>query len=347
MAKINAEQLNRHLKPLSPVYCVSGDEPLLIQEAADAIRAAGRAQGFSERELFHVESHFDWGHFLQSANSLSLFASRKILEIRLTNKISDAGSKALVEYCNNPSADNLLLIISPKLDKSAQNAAWFKAVDKIGITCPIWPINEKQLPRWIEQRLQHAGLEVDSDALALLAAKVEGNLLAAVQEIEKLKLIAEPGTIDVHLMASAVADNARYDVFSLMDKALLNDSAAAVRHLNGLRGEGADPILILWGIAREVRTLLALKHAQHTGQPLDVAARNQGIFEPHLSLMRQQLPRFKPAQLRLLLRQCALADRSMKGAAKLDTWGLLLDITLSLCGTRVLNNGSLRALLKT
>ncbi len=347
MAKINAEQISRHLKPLAPVYCVSGDEPLLIQEAADAIRAAGRAQGFSERELFHVENHFDWGHFLQSANSLSLFASRKILEVRLNNKINDAGNKALVEYCNNPSPDNLLLIISPKLDKSAQNAAWFKGVDKIGITCPIWPINEKQLPRWIEQRLHNAGLEVDADALALLAAKVEGNLLAAVQEIEKLKLIAEPGPINMHVMASAVADNARYDVFSLMDKALLNDSAAAVRHLNGLRGEGADPILILWGIAREVRTLLALKHAQHTGQPLDVAARNQGIFEPHLSLMRQQLPRFKPAQLRLLLRQCALADRSMKGAAKLDTWGLLLDITLSLCGTRVLNNGSLRALLKT
>ncbi|MEY4589619.1 MAG: hypothetical protein RL497_1695, partial [Pseudomonadota bacterium] len=260
---------------------------------------------------------------------------------------NDAGSKALVEYCKNPSPDNLLLIISPKLDKPAQNSAWYKALDKQGITCPIWPINEKQLPRWIEQRLHHAGLEADGDALALLAAKVEGNLLAAMQEIEKLKLIAEPGPISLHTMASAVADNARYDVFSLMDKALLNDSAAAVRHLNGLKGEGAEPILVLWGIAREVRTLLALKHAHQNGQPLDVAARNQGVFEPHLSLMRQQLPRFKPAQLRLLLRQCALVDRSMKGAAKLDSWGLLLDIVLSLCGTRILNNSSLRTLLKT
>lgn len=347
MAKINADQLSRHIKPLACAYCISGDEPLLIQEAADSIRAAARAQAFSERELFHVENNFDWGHFLQSANSLSLFSSRKILELRLNGKINDAGNKALQEYLKNPSPDNLLLIISPKLDKTAQNALWYKALEKIGITCPIWPVNEKQLPRWIEQRLHQAGLDVDADALALLAAKVEGNLLAAVQEIEKLKLIAEPGTIDVHLMASAVADNARYDVFSLMDKALLKDSAGAVRHLNGLKGEGADPILVLWGIAREVRTLLALKHAHQLGQPLDAAARSQGIFEPHLSLLRQQLPRFKPAQLRLLLRQCALADRSMKGAAKLDSWGLLLDITLNLCGSRVLNNASLKALLKT
>jgi DNA polymerase III subunit delta len=346
MAKINPEQLPRALERLLPAYWLSGDEPLLLQEAADAIRAAARRQGFSERELFHVENHFDWGQVLQSANSMSLFAERKILEVRLSGKLSDTGAKALLEYCQRPSPDNLLLITSPKLDKTAQNSAYYKALDQLGGTVQVWPVTEKQLPRWVEQRLRHAGLQLDPSAVDMLCAKVEGNLLAAVQEIEKLKLLSHNGQVDPQLLASAVADNARYDVFTLLDRALLADAPAAVRNLQGLRGEGTEVTLVIWGLAREVRTLLALKQAQHLGQPLDAAARQQGVFEPHLSLLRQQLGRFKPAQLRLMLRQLALADRALKGAAKLDPWDLLLDITLMLCGTRALGPAALRQLLK-
>lgn len=346
MAKLNPDQLSRQLANLAPVYLVSGDEPLLVQEACDNIRSAARSQGFSERELFHAEGQFDWGQLLQSANSLSLFAERKILEVRLTGKVTEAAGKALVEYCRNPSPDNLLLVVSPKLDKSAQSSAWYKTIDATGGTLAVWPIGEKQLPRWIDARLRAAGLDAEPQALELLTAKVEGNLLAAVQEIEKLKLLCPGNHINAELMASAVADNARYDVFGLVDKALSGDASGALRNLQGLRAEGTEVTLVIWALAREVRTLVALQQAQSQGLPLDQAARSQGIFEPHLSLMRQALPRFKPAQLRLLLRECALADRALKGAAKLNTWEVLQEIVLTLAGARVLSNGVLQRLLR-
>ncbi len=346
MAKLNADQLARHLAKLAPVYLVSGDEPLLVQEACDSIRSAARKQGFSERELFHAEGQFDWQQVVQSGNSLNLFAERKIIEVRLTGKFTEAAGKALVEFCRNPSPDNLLLLVSPKLDKNAQNSGWYKAVDQTGGILALWPVSEKQLPRWIDTRLRAAGLDATPEALDLLCAKVEGNLLAAVQEIEKLKLIANDNTISAELMASLVADNARYDVFGLVDKAVSGDASGALRTLQGLRAEGEEVTLVIWALAREVRTLAAMQQAQSLGQGMEQAARNQGIFDPHFSLMRQAMPRFKPAQLRLLLRECALADRALKGAAKLSPWDVLQEVVLTLAGARVLSNGVLQRLLR-
>src|SRR5690606_34729471 len=219
MPKLRPEQLGAALaKQLAPIYLVSGDEPLLIQESCDQIRAAARKNGFSERELYHVETSFDWNQLLSAANSLSLFAEKKIIELRMpSGKPGDKGGKILQEYAESPAPDNLLLIITEKLDGAVQKSKWFKAVESFGQHIQVWPVTAAQLPRWIGLRLQSAGLRADSDAIDLLVSRIEGNLLAAVQEIEKLKLLADNNHINYELMASVVADSARYDVFGLAD----------------------------------------------------------------------------------------------------------------------------------
>ena len=313
MSKLSAEQLAKALKvQLSPAYLVSGDEPLLVQETCDKIRAAAQEKGFAERELYHTDTNFNWSQLLHSANSLSLFSEKKIIEIRLHNgKPGDAGSKAIVEYCQSPPEDVLLLIVAPKLDKRVHSSAWVKALDDIGNTVTLWPVTPAQLPQWINQRLKAAGLRSDPQAVDMLAAKVEGNLLAAAQEIEKLKLLATDNLVDTHLMTSVVVDSARYDVFGLVDKALYGDSRSAVKTLNGLRGEGTEPMAILWALTREIRSLYNIKHALQQGQPFDLAARQNGIWDKRKAPIQQAANRFKLSQLSLLVRQAGYADRTV------------------------------------
>ena len=347
MAKLYGNQLERSLKQLSPVYLVSGDEPLLVQEACDSIRAAARRQGFSEREVFHADTHFNWQLLAESANTLSLFAEQKVIEVRFNGKIPDTGSKVLQHYCSNPNPSSLILLVAPKLDKTATNSAWYKALDKIGQHVALWPLSEKELPRWMQTRLEAAGLTTEPAALQLLCAKVEGNLLAAVQEIEKLKLYCTGETLTEAFMTQAVTDNARFDVFGLVDKTLQGDAAAALRCLHGLKAEGEDSILVIWALAREARVLAAMIESPlQDSKSLEAIARSQGVFDPHFSLMRQALPRFKPAQLRLVLRECALADKATKGASKVNPWDILQEAVLTLAGYKVLSNNSLQQLLR-
>ncbi len=338
MSKLGAEQLGKALKTqLAPAYLVSGDEPLLVQEACDKIRAAAREKDFSEKELYHTDTNFNWSELLYSANSLSLFSEKKIIEIRLHNgKPGDAGSKAIVEYCQSPPDDVLLLIVAPKLDKRVHSSAWVKALDSIGHTVTLWPVTPAQLPQWINQRLKAAGLHADPQAVDMLAAKVEGNLLAAAQEIEKLKLLANDNLVDIHLMTSVVVDSARYDVFGLVDKALCGDSRSAVKTLNGLRGEGTEPMAILWALTREIRSLYNIKHALQQGQPFDLAARQNGVWDKRKAPIQQATNRFKLSHLSLLVRQAGYADRTVKGLAVGDIWAILLDLVLGLSGTQSL-----------
>jgi DNA polymerase-3 subunit delta len=269
--KLAPAQLAKHLQgSLAPVYVISGDDPLLCQEAADAIRSAARQQGFDERQVFSADANFDWGTLLQAGASMSLFAEKRLLELRLpSGKPGDKGAAALIEYCSRPAEDTLLLISLPKLDGSAQKTKWGKALVEGQDTqfIQIWPVDAAQLPQWIRQRLSQAGLSAQQDAVELIAARVEGNLLAAAQEIEKLKLMAEGGQITVETVQAAVADSARFDVFGLVDAVLNGEAAHALRMLEGLRGEGVEPPVILWALARELRLLanLSLQYSQGTG----------------------------------------------------------------------------------
>lgn len=339
--KLNPAQLSKHLQGnLAPVYVVSGDEPLLCQEACDAIRAATRQQGFSERQVFNAEANFDWGSLLQAGASLSLFAEKRLLELRLpSGKPGDKGAAALLEYLGRPPEDTVLLISLPKLDGSAQKTKWAKAL----IDGPhsqflqIWPIDAQQLPQWIRQRLAQAGLSASQEAVEMIAVRVEGNLLAAAQEIEKLKLLATDGQVDASTVHAAVADSARFDVFGLIDAALGGEAAHALRMLEGLRGEGVEPPVILWALARELRLLASIAQQYGQGMPLEKAfsSARPPVWDKRRPLVSKALQRHSAARWAQLLLDAQRIDAQIKGQAAGDPWNGLSLLTLAICGQRL------------
>ena len=345
--KIRAEQLQSHLsKELLPVYVISGDEPLLAQESADAVRLAARNKGFSGREVFHGEGKFDWSQLHNEANALSLFTEKKIIEIRISNgKPGDKGSKALCELCANPSPDNLLLVILPKLERSAQNSKWVKALEAVGAHIQVWPVTGDQLPRWIKQRLLESNITANQQAVEILAERVEGNLLAAVQEIEKLKLLAIEGKVDAIMMSSVVADSARYNLFEFVDKVLAGDAQSAARSLRGLHSEGTDAIPLLWAITRELRILIKASEQISRGENRDWALKNAGVWEKRLPLFRTAIQRCSAAHLRMLLYQAGAIDRGIKGMRKADIWDELTTLVLSLAGSQTLKPSNVKLLI--
>jgi DNA polymerase-3 subunit delta len=336
--KLAPAQLHRHLQTaLAPVYAVCGDEPLLCQEACDAIRNASRSQGFNEREVLHVDSGFDWGLLYQAAASLSLFAEKRLIELRIANgKPGDKGAAALLDYLQRPPEDVLLLISLPKLDAPAQKSKWGKALID-GPHCQylqIWPVDAQQLPQWIRQRLAQAGLTASHDAVELIAARVEGNLLAAAQEIEKLKLLAEGQQIDAGTVQAAVADSARFDVFGLIDAILNAHSVHALRILEGLRGEGQEPLFILVMLARELRQLANLAQRTEQGIPLEkaFAAARPPIWEKRKALIGKALQRYPGARWKQLLGDAQNIDAQIKGQAPGDPWNSLACLVLAMAG---------------
>ena len=258
--KIKADQLSSHLqKNLAPCYLVTGDEHLLVEETLDAIRGAARQQGFSSRELHVAATGFDWTRLRDSSSNLSLFAEKQIIELRLpTGKPGRVGSQAIVELVEKIDANLMLIVSAPKLDRNAQSAKWAKSIDASGVSIQIWPIDTRELPGWIAARMRQAGLQPDRGAVALIADRVEGNLLAAGQEIEKLRLILGEGKVSADDVSSAVANSSRYDVFKLVDAALTGDAKRAMKILSGLRAEGIEPVVVVWALTRELRTLANL-----------------------------------------------------------------------------------------
>ena len=339
--KLAPAQLNKHLQgTLAPVYIVSGDDPLLCQEAADAIRAAARQQGYDERQVFSADANFDWGNLLLAGASLSLFAQRRLLELRLpSGKPGDKGAAALIEYCAKPAEDTLLLISLPKLDGSAQKTKWGKALIEGG-QCQfiqIWPVDAQQLPQWINQRLSQAGLSAQRDAVDLIAARVEGNLLAAAQEIEKLKLLAEGNQITVETVQAAVADSARFDVFGLVDAILNGEAGHALRMLEGLRGEGVEPPVILWALARELRLLAGLAQQFSQGVPLDKAfsQARPPVWDKRRPLVSKALQRLSAQRWAMLLQDAQRIDAQIKGQAEGSPWTSLARLSLLMAGQRL------------
>lgn len=336
--KLNPAQLAKHLHAaLGPVYVVSGDEHLLCQEAADTIRAATRKQGFSEREVFNADASFDWNTLLQASASLSLFADKRLLELRVpSGKPGDKGAAALLQYLARPAPDTVLLITLPKLDASAQKTKWAKALigDAQTQFIQLWPIEASQLPSWIRQRLTQAGLSASTAAIELIAARVEGNLLAAAQEIEKLKLLATGGQIDVDTVQAAVADSARFDVFGLIDAALNGEAAHTLRMLEGLRSEGVETAVILWALAREVRLLASLAQQCRSGVPLDKAfsQARPPVWDKRRPLVSKALQRRTAAGWNQLLLDAQRIDAQIKGQAAGDVWIALSRLSLQIAG---------------
>ncbi len=336
--KLSSAQLPKQLKErLAPVYVVSGDEPLLCQEACDAIRAAARSQDFTERQVFDADASFDWGRLHEAAASLSLFAEKRLLELRIANgKPGDKGSAALLDYLTQPAEDNLLLIALPRLDAATQKTKWAKALlDSPQVQfVQVWPINAQQLPQWIRQRLAQAGLSASQEAVELLAARVEGNLLAAAQEIEKLKLLAEGNQVGVDTVQAAVADSARFDVFGLLDAALAGQAAHALRMLDGLRGEGVESPVVLWALARELRQLASLAQQYAQGVPLEkaFAQLRPPVWEKRRPLLAKALQRHPATHWNRLLLDAQSIDAQIKGQAEGEPWNGLSRLALAIAG---------------
>jgi DNA polymerase-3 subunit delta len=339
--KLTPAQLTKQLQgALAPVYAISGDEPLLCQEACDAIRAACRERGFAERQVFHVDAAFDWNQLREAGASLSLFAEKRLLELRMpAGKPGDEGVAVLLDYLARPAEDTVLLLSLPRLDGKTQKSKWAKALID-GEVCqfvPIWPVDAAQLPQWLRQRLAQVGLAASPEAIDLLVARIEGNLLAAVQEIEKLRLLVDGKQLDAQTVQASVADSARFDLFGLLDAALAGEAAHALRMLEGLRGEGVEAPVILWGLARELRLLagLAQQHAQ--GIPLDrlIAQAKPPIFGKRQALVGRAVQRLAASRWNQLLGDAQLIDAQIKGQAPGDPWRGLAQLTLAIAGVRL------------
>lgn len=328
--KLRQDQLSAHLaKTLAPCYLISGDDPLLIMEACDEIRAAAKHAGIEERELFHAEAGFEWRQLREEASAMSLFASRRLLELRIPNgKPSDKG-ETVKELAEHPSPDNILLIICPRLDAKTQKTAWYKAIEKHGVVVPIWPIERNQYPGWLKRRLQMAGLRADPAAVSALAHQTEGNLLAAAQEIEKLKMLGE-STITEDVIMQSAGDSSRFDAFGLADACLMGKLIESTRMLNHLKSEGHEPIMVLGALTRKIRQLIALKPCEGA-QALSEGFRSQGVWPRQQGPYKAALQRLSMKELHHALKTASEADLAAKGNGE-DPWLKLNQLVLLLSG---------------
>jgi DNA polymerase III subunit delta len=326
--RLRPEQLPAALaRGLAGIYLVSGDEPLLVGEAADAIRAAARTAGAADRQVFFVDRSFNWDELRLASRSLSLFAERRLFELRMPNGKPDKGAALLADLATQTAPDLTYLIITDKLDRKAGDTSWVQAIEKHGAWVQIHPVDAAALPAWLRARAQMLGLQIDAEASQLIVERVEGNLLAAQQELEKLGLLANGEPISVDLVLSSVGDSARYDVFQLAEAAAAGDAARALKVLLGLKSEGVEPTLILWALVRELRGMWQARERDR----LRSQARGSG-WNLAANPSPRALARLKKLPLAPLLLQASHTDRVIKGLSAGDAWGALTGLTGAFAG---------------
>lgn len=363
--KLRPEQLRAHLaKQLLPVYVVAGEEPLLVEESLDAIRAAARRQGFSEREIFDVERGFDWGRVIESCSSLSLFATRKVIELRMpkgpkpgaraasadaddddddgesasaSGKSSLDGAKVIAELVANPAPDNLILVTAGKLDFRQQQSGWFAALENAGASVYCAEIPLEKWNAWVEQRMRAAGLDPDADAVQALAGRTEGNALAAKQDIDKLLLLHPDGRLTGESVRASVADSSRFDAFDLGDRVLGGDATGAAHTLARLREEGLDVLAILGPLSWMLRQWSQAQAAYARSGNAEAACAEARVFpRSRIPLFGQALARTRGTQLFGWMRQAAAIDQLAKSTGGKDqAWEELLTLVLAAAGRRV------------
>lgn len=329
--RISTEQLPQHLqRGLAPLYTVFGDEPLLAIEATDRIRSQARIDGYGEREVLTAEPYFDWSQLKVSGRSQSLFASRRILELRIpSGKPGIEGSQALLDFCADLPAETITLVYLPGIDWRAQKASWFGTLAAAGVMVEAKQVARGTLPAWLAERLkmqqQHAGEET----LEFIAERVEGNLLAAYQEVQKLALLFPPGELTFEQVEAAIFDVARFDVSDLAQTLIAGDAQHLARVLDGLQGEGAAPPLVLWAITEELRAVGRLLEALAAGRPMQQALREARIWgQARQNLIQRHLGRFTAPQVESAVMHAASIDRVIKGLAQGDVWHELLRLSL-------------------
>jgi len=323
--KLTPDSLSSHLKQhLLPAYLISGDEPLLTGEAADAVRARARTAGFTEREVHFLERGSDWDDVRASAGNLSLFGSRRLLEVRLpSGRPGVAGNNALLSLLERDDPDTLLLVLTPRLDRDAQAAQWLRVLDSRGGWVQVWPVEAGKLVGWLRGRCRHLELDIGEEALALIAERTEGNLLAAHQELEKLRLLAPTGTLTPETVLAAVADSARFDVFRLSEAVLEGEAARALRVLAGLRSEGTEPTLVLWALTKALRDLW--------GEVSSPAGGGSRGWQRQAAALQKAVRRAPRLSFRTLTLRAARADRMIKGRLQGDPWDEMALLASDIC----------------
>lgn len=335
--KVNLNDLGSALsQQLRAIYVVSGDEPLQLNEACDEIRAAAKSQGYTERHVLYVDKNFDWEQFLAISNSMSLFAERQLIELRMPgSKPGDKGARVLAEYAENPSPDSVVMIVSGKIEKQAQRSKWFTQVEKNAVFVQVWPIELSQLAGWIQRRARSKGMKLTPSAVQFMVERVEGNMLAASQELDKLYLLHGKVEIDDHAVAEAVSDSARYDLFGFVDTTLSGDTKRVARVLQGLRGEGVEPVLVIWALTRELRSLIPLAASVANGMRPEQAVAQPSIWPKRKPLVLAALKRHTVSDLQQILRQASKIDRIIKGLSAGNVWDELLQLSLALAGVKL------------
>jgi len=337
---LKAEQLAAHLeRELRPLYVLYGDEPLLVLEAADAIRARARGAGYSEREVLTVLPQFDWGQLLAAGGNLSLFGDRKLIDLRIPNgKPGKEGGAALQQWCEHLSPDNLLLITLPELDWREEKAAWFTTLANAGVAVKLNAPPLAELPGWIAGRLRRQQQSADPESLKFIAERVEGNLLAAHQEIQKLALLYPAGQLAPEQVRDAVLNVARYDIDGLREALLAGDLGRLARTLDGLMQEGEAPPLVLWAMSEEIRCLATIRSGLDSGRPLDLLLKEAKVWGARQTPVKRALQRLGSAELEAALRHAGRIDALIKGIGQGNLWEECLHL-----GMRICNKGKLDA----
>nr|WP_219339810.1 DNA polymerase III subunit delta [Luteimonas salinisoli] len=322
---------------LSPAYLIAGPEPLRVLEAADAVRAKARAEGYAEREVFEADGRgFDWGAVEATFRAPSLFATRRVVEVRLpTCKPGKEGSAAIAGFCADPPADVLLLVTGGEWSRQ-HGGKWSEAIGRIGHVVVAWAVKPHEMAEWIERRLRSRGVAADRDAVLRLAERVEGNLLAAAQEIDKLALLADGTPLDAARMEALVADAARYDVFRLVDAALNGQPAQVSRMLGGLRAEGEAVPALMGMVVMELQRAAALAQVQARGGNLAGEFRAQRVWESKQAVYRRALQRHGAGRWERFLAEAGRIDRIAKGRAAGDAWQVLERLLLAVAEPRAM-----------
>ncbi len=329
---MDIEQLSPDL-PLKPLYVIHGEEDLLRVEALDVLRQAARQQGYLNREVYSADSaSFDWQELLHAAGSMGLFADLKLLEIHIpSGKPGKAGGDALQELAGRLPEDTAVVLMLPKLERAQMQAKWFAALAKHGVVLEAKAVSGAALPQWIQGRLKQAGLEIEADALSLFAERVEGNLLAAKQEIDKLALLHPRGhLLNVADAEAAVANVARFDVFQLAGAWMSGDAARTARLLEGLEADGEEPVMLLWALAEDIRILIRLTAALKQGQSVQSVRNSLRLWGDKQTLAPMAVRRISIARLLAALQDCAKIDCMIKGAEVGNAWAEFKHLTLEL-----------------
>ena len=333
--KLSGDKLAASLeRGLGTAYLVTGDEPLLVGEACDAIRAAARAAGYAERELHFADRNFDWQALDAATRTLSLFAERRIVEVRLPGGTPgpEPAPSVLAQLAAAGNQDSLLLVVAGRLDARVLSSKWASAFDRHGTIVQIWQVDAVRLPGWITTRFAAQGVACEPEAARLIAERVEGNLLAAQQEIDKLVLAQQGATLTVEQVLGAVADSARFDVLQLGEAAMRGDGARALRILDGLRAEGVDATLVLWALNKDLKWLRRVARLVGSGQSADAAMAAERVWRPRQPAMKRAISRLREEQLEGLIEDAACCDRAIKGALRRDPWLELAGLTARLAG---------------